>query len=197
MLSDSLGEVIFTLLHFIAPSLNLMPCLSSWLEMIACLHYRGMREAIMAIISRREYSELVYMVVNELLAILCSIVSVTNWGNCKLQFPYLLNMLCGLSLLFNIMEDVEEQFPEVRENSLYEKLWNHLDRRELGDFGSTKCNFYIFFMTSNILPNGREDRKLLKNFKFLSLKEILTTFFARLCAATVIIFLKTKHQIFT
>ena len=54
MLSDSLGEVIFSLLHFIAPSLNLMPCLSSWLEMIACLRYWGMREAIRAVISRRE-----------------------------------------------------------------------------------------------------------------------------------------------
>ena len=34
-------------------------------------------------------------------------------------------------------EGVEEQFPEVRENSLYEKLWNDLDKRELRDFGST------------------------------------------------------------
>ena len=34
----------------------------------------------------------------------------------------LLNMLCELSLLFNKKEGVEEQFPEVTENSLYEKL---------------------------------------------------------------------------
>ena len=47
-------------------------------------------------------------------------------------------MLCELSLLLNKKEGVEEQFPEVRENSLYEKLWNHLDKRELRDFGSTK-----------------------------------------------------------
>ena len=47
-------------------------------------------------------------------------------------------MLCELSFLFNIKERVEEQFPEVRENSLYEKLWNHLDKKELRDFGSTK-----------------------------------------------------------
>ena len=50
----------------------------------------------------------------------------------------LLNMLCELSIWFNKKEGVEEQFPEVRENSLYEKLWNHLDKRELRDFGSTK-----------------------------------------------------------
>ena len=37
-------------------------------------------------------------------------------------------MLCELSLLLNKKEGVEEQFPEVRENSLYEKLLNHLDR---------------------------------------------------------------------
>ena len=47
-------------------------------------------------------------------------------------------MLCELSLLLNKKEGVEEQFPEVRENSLYEKLLNHLEKRELRDFGSTK-----------------------------------------------------------
>ena len=31
----------FSLQHFIAPSLNLMPCLSSWLEIIACLQSQG------------------------------------------------------------------------------------------------------------------------------------------------------------
>ena len=55
-------------------------------------------------------------------------------GNCKLQFPYLLKMLCELSHT----EGVEEQFPEVRENYLYEKLLNHLDKRELCGFRSTK-----------------------------------------------------------
>ena len=49
--------------------------------------------------------------------------------------------LCELSLLFNIKEGVEEQFPEVRENSPYEKLWNHLDKRELRDFGLTNVVF--------------------------------------------------------
>ena len=48
------------------------------------------------------------------------------------------DMLCELSLLFNKKVGVEEQFPEVRENSIYEKLWNHLDKRELCDSGSTK-----------------------------------------------------------
>ena len=47
-------------------------------------------------------------------------------------------MLCELSLLFNKKEGVEEQFPEVRENSLYEKLFNHLDKREFHGLGSTK-----------------------------------------------------------
>ena len=47
-------------------------------------------------------------------------------------------MLCELSLLFNEKEGVEEQFPEDKENSLYEKLWNHLYKRELHDLGSTK-----------------------------------------------------------
>ena len=42
------------LIDFIAPFLNLMPCLSSWLEIIACLHSRSMREAKSAVISRRE-----------------------------------------------------------------------------------------------------------------------------------------------
>ena len=32
---------------------------------------------------------------------------------------------------------MEEQFPVVVGNSHYEKLWNHLDKRELRDFGST------------------------------------------------------------
>ena len=36
--------------HFIAPPLNLMPCLSSWLEIIACLHSQGTKEAIRAVI---------------------------------------------------------------------------------------------------------------------------------------------------
>ena len=49
-------------------------------------------------------------------------------------------MLCELSLLFNKKEGMEEQFPEVTENSLYEKLWNHLDKRELRHFGSTNRN---------------------------------------------------------
>ena len=47
-------------------------------------------------------------------------------------------IMCELSLLFNKKEGVEEQFHEVTENSLYEKLWHHLDKRELRDFGSTK-----------------------------------------------------------
>ena len=38
-------------------------------------------------------------------------------------------------------EGVEEKFPEVRENSLYAKLWNQLDKRELRDFGLTKLFF--------------------------------------------------------
>ena len=33
---------------------------------------------------------------------------------------------------------MEEQFSEVVGNCHYEKLWNHLDRKELRDFGSTK-----------------------------------------------------------
>ena len=45
-------------------------------------------------------------------------------------------MLCELSILFNIKEGVEEQFPEVVGNSHYEKLWHHLDKRELCNFGS-------------------------------------------------------------
>ena len=40
-------------------------------------------------------------------------------------------ILCELSLLINLKEGVEY-------NSLYEKLWNHLDKREKGAFGSTK-----------------------------------------------------------
>ena len=41
-------------------------------------------------------------------------------------------------LLFNKKEGVEVQFPEVTENYLCEKLWNHLDKRELRNFGSIK-----------------------------------------------------------
>ena len=52
----------------------------------------------------------------------------------------IMKMLCELSLLFNRKEGVEEQFPEVTENSLYDKLWKQLDKRELRDFGSTKHN---------------------------------------------------------
>ena len=38
--------------------------------------------------------------------------------------------LCELFLLFNKKEGVDEQFPEVVGNTHYEKLWNHLDKRE-------------------------------------------------------------------
>ena len=67
--------------------------------------------------------------------------SLLQWeSNYQVPKPYLwlLNMLWELSLLFNIKESVEEQSPEDRENSLYEKLWNDLDKRELRDFGSIK-----------------------------------------------------------
>ena len=47
-------------------------------------------------------------------------------------------MLCELSLLFSKKEGAEEQFPDVVENYHYEKLWNHLDKRELRNLGSTK-----------------------------------------------------------
>ena len=59
-----------------------------------------------------------------------------TWVKCKKR---LLNMVCELSLLFNKTKGVEEQFPEVVGNMHYEKLWNHLDNRELHDFGLTKC----------------------------------------------------------
>ena len=61
-------------------------------------------------------------------------------------------MLCELSLLVNKNEGVEEQFPEVRENSLYEKLLNHLDKRELRGFGTTK---YIIKNCGTTLERGR------------------------------------------
>ena len=38
--------------------------------------------------------------------------------------------------------EVQEQFPKVVGNSHYENLWNHLDKRELRDFRSTK-NFNL------------------------------------------------------
>ena len=56
---------------------------------------------------------------------------------CKKREQLPTNKLCELSLLLNKKEGVEEQFPEVRENSLYEKLLNHLAKRELRGFGST------------------------------------------------------------
>ena len=46
-------------------------------------------------------------------------------------------------------EGVEEQFPEVVGNSHYEKLWNHLDRRELRYFGLTKV-FVVFLRQAKI-----------------------------------------------
>ena len=39
---------------------------------------------------------------------------------------------------------MEEQFPEIVGNSHHEKLWNHLDKRELRDLRSTKLHFYIY-----------------------------------------------------
>ena len=47
-------------------------------------------------------------------------------------------MLGELSLFINLKEGVEVQLPSVTGNSLYEKLWNHLDKREKRDLGSTK-----------------------------------------------------------
>ena len=44
---------------------------------------------------------------------------------------------------------MEEQFPEVVGNSHYEKLWNHLDRRELRDFGLTK----VVYNTKKLVAN--------------------------------------------
>ena len=50
---------------------------------------------------------------------------------------------------------MEEQFPEVVGNLHYEKLLNHLDRRELRDFRSTKTiilltNFVITFSENQV-----------------------------------------------
>ena len=50
------GSNFFSLEHFIAPSLNWMPCLSSWLEIISSLHSQGMREEIRVVISVWAYS---------------------------------------------------------------------------------------------------------------------------------------------
>ena len=61
-------------------------------------------------------------------------------------------MLCELSLLFNKKEDEVEQFPEVVGNSHYDKLWNHLDKRESRHFGWTK--YYPSHNRTNIkTPN--------------------------------------------
>ena len=55
MLTHSLGGgVFFSLQHFIAPALVLMACFPSRLEITACLHSQGTREAIMAVISTKE-----------------------------------------------------------------------------------------------------------------------------------------------
>ena len=48
------GVTFHSLLHFIAPALDLLACLLSWLEITACLHSWRTREAIKAAISRRE-----------------------------------------------------------------------------------------------------------------------------------------------
>ena len=45
--------------------------------------------------------------------------------------------------MFNKKEGVEDQFHKVVGNSHYEKLWNHLDKRKLRDFGSTKHFFLL------------------------------------------------------
>ena len=50
------------------------------------------------------------------------------------------SICCVSSLFCSKKEGVEEQFPKVRENSVYEKLLNPLDKRELRGFGSTKGN---------------------------------------------------------
>ena len=58
MLPHSLGgEIHFFFEAFFALSLNLMPYLSTWLEIVACLHSRGTREAIRPAISRKEDKE--------------------------------------------------------------------------------------------------------------------------------------------
>ena len=61
--------------------------------------------------------------------------------NCKLLPTIIEYVVWALSLLFNKKEGVEEQFPKVVGNS-HEKLWNHLNRRELRDFRSTKYLAY-------------------------------------------------------
>ena len=52
---------------------------------------------------------------------------------------------------------MEEQFPEVVGISHYEKLWTHLDKRELHDFGSTKLFFEHHFMNirgTDVVPGA-------------------------------------------
>ena len=68
------------------------------------------------------------------------------------SFCHLLNMLCELSRLFNKKEGVEEQFPEVVRISHHEKLWNHLNKRELRDFRSTNeyKGVLVFLLTQTI-----------------------------------------------
>ena len=59
----------------------------------------------------------------------------------KKRVEHLRDIVCELSLLFNKKEGVDGQFPEVVRNLHNEKLWNHLDKRELRDLKSTKTLF--------------------------------------------------------
>ena len=72
-------------------------------------------------------------------------------------------MLCELSLLFNKKEGVKEQFPEFTENSFCEKLWNHLDNRELRDFKvkkNKKIYFYCFPQIIFIRLSNKESKNI-------------------------------------
>ena len=91
------------------------------------------------------------------------------------------NILCELSLLFNKKEGVEEKFPKVVGNSHYENLWNHLDKRELRDFRSTK-NFNLeknemkvyIWITEKMTRHFLLISTFSENFKFCWSSEILS-----------------------
>ena len=121
------GEVIlFSLQHFITPSLNLMLCLSLWLEIIACLHFRGTREAKRAVISRREDKQ--------------GIQSKEGAINCGYSLQVLLeNLQVLLEINILLLVGKHELFDIILGGKhFFNKLWPSLDLRAKLDMRSTE-----------------------------------------------------------
>ena len=134
-------------------------------------------------------------------ALLCSSRAVSDLGGTSDWYK-----CCELSLLVNLKEGVAVQLPQVWGNSLYEKLWNHLDKRGKLDFGSTNCFFvsdffcpaflYWLLHTRFIQLNIYGRRIILQYILNWKMWEVSTKFLLLDGVSKVNLFLKSKKCVY-